>query len=174
MQTSLKTLIFALFLQTMLTGCASMQNDVSQSVRIETYSKELKGIAGARCIAKSERGEWTVTTPGSINAHRSAGDLQVSCSLDGQETGMGKLISRANVAMYGNLLLGGVVGAITDHQKGTAYSYPDWIRIVFGDDLIFDRSNSKENAMMSGLPVTGNVMKKVQVSTDKVGTLSNP
>ena len=52
--------------------------------------------------------------------------------------------------LAGNILFGGGIGAIIDHNKGTAYTYPTWIQLVFGQTLVFDRSDEKE-----GQPVPG-------------------
>src|SRR5450830_1008349 len=46
-------------------------------------------------------------------------------------------------SMFGNILLGGGVGAIVDHSNGSAYNYPEWIRLVSGQNLTFDRSDFK-------------------------------
>lgn len=45
---------------------------------------------------------------------------------------------------------GNLIGAAIDHSKGTAYTYPTWIQLVFGKTLVFDRSAEKE-----GFPVVG-------------------
>ena len=61
-------------------------------------------------------------------------------------------ISRANAGLAGNIIFGGGIGAIIDHNKGTAYTYPTWVQLVFGQTLVFDRSTEKE-----GTPVTGTI-----------------
>lgn len=43
------------------------------------------------------------------------------------------------------------MGAIIDHNKGTAYTYPQWVRGVLGKLLTFDRSADKEGQPNSGL-----------------------
>jgi hypothetical protein len=37
------------------------------------------------------------------------------------------------------ILFGGGIGAIIDHNKGTAYTYPLWIQIVMSKLISFDR-----------------------------------
>ena len=49
--------------------------------------------------------------------------------------------------MFGNILIGGGIGAIIDHSNGSAYNYPEWMRIVLGDNLVFDRRD-----FASGVP----------------------
>lgn len=52
--------------------------------------------------------------------------------------------------MFGNIILGGGIGAVIDHNKGTAYTYPIWIQMVFGKTLTFDRSADKEGQPNAG------------------------
>jgi hypothetical protein len=61
-----------------------------------------------------------------------------------------RAISRANSGMWGNVILGGGIGAIIDHNKGTAYTYPTWVQLIFGKTMVFDRSAEKE-----GMPTLG-------------------
>ena len=63
--------------------------------------------------------------------------------------------------MFGNILFGGGIGAIIDHNKGTAYSYPDWIRVIMGDDLVYDRKTNKENEVMLGHAASPEELKKI-------------
>jgi hypothetical protein len=150
----------------LLTGCASITKDSNQPVQIETYSKENKLVSGAKCTAKNERGEWTTTSTGTVSVHRSGQNLVVTCIKEGEEAGHGTAISRANGGMFGNILFGGGIGAIIDHNKGTAYSYPDWIRVIFGENLVFDRKNNKDNEVMIGQPANPEQLK--QIEADKL------
>ncbi len=133
-------------------GCASLTKDDYQRMQIETYSKNNSLVSNAKCRAKNDRGEWVVFTAGSFIVHRSDQNLLVSCDKEGEATGYATLISRANDGMYGNILLGGGVGAMLDHHNGNAYSYPDWIRVIMGDNLVFDRKNNEKGQLMLGSP----------------------
>jgi hypothetical protein len=164
MQTTRQAIVLALALQTLLTGCASITKDSNQPVKIETYSKSNQAILGAKCTAKNERGEWSATTPNVVNVHRSGQNLLVSCEKEGEQTGIATVISRANGGMFGNILFGGGIGAIIDHNKGTAYSYPDWIRVIMGDNLVYDRKNNKENEVMLGQAASPEELKKIEAA----------
>jgi hypothetical protein len=171
MQFKHKSLLLALALQTVLTGCASITKDANQAVRVETYSKTNEIVKDVKCVGKNERGEFTAESNGTMRPHRSGQNLTITCTKDGQENGMATLISRANGGMFGNILFGGGIGAIIDHNKGTAYSYPDWVRVIMGDDLLFDRKQNKENEVMIGQPSSPDQMKKIQeakVAEEKV------
>jgi hypothetical protein len=164
MQVNRQAIVLAITLQTLLTGCASITKDSNQPVKIETYSKENQAVAGVKCTAKNERGEWVATTPGNLVVHRSGQNLLVNCEKEGIAHGLATVVSRANGGMFGNILFGGGIGAIIDHNKGTAYSYPDWIRVIMGDNLVYDRKNSKENEVMLGHVASPEELKKIETA----------
>ena len=161
MQFHRQSIVLALALQTLLTGCATITKDANQPVRVETYSKNNVAVTGAKCVGKNERGEFTADSSGMMRPHRSGENLVITCSKDGEETGFGTLISRANGGMFGNILFGGGIGAIIDHNKGTAYSYPDWVRIILGENFVYDRKNNKDNEIMLGQTASPDDLKKI-------------
>jgi len=152
MKTILCSPSIVLLLAASLTGCATITKDANQSVQIETYSKDNKPVSGAKCVAQNDRGQWNTSAPGAVSVHRSGENLMVNCEKEGEEPGKGTVISRANGGMFGNIVFGGGIGAIIDHNKGTAYTYPSWIRVIMGESLIFDRKNEVENQPMAGIP----------------------
>lgn len=162
MQFNKKYLFVALALQTLMTGCASITKDANQPVKVETYSSDNQVVMGAKCTAKNERGEWKAETPSAMSIRRSGDNLLISCEKEGYATGLATVISRANGGMFGNILFGGGIGAIIDHNKGTAYSYPDWIRVIMGDNLVFDRKNNKDNEVMLGQAASPEELKKIE------------
>ena len=161
MQFHRQSIVLALALQTLLTGCATITKDANQPVRVETYSKNNVAVTGAKCVGKNERGEFTADSSGMMRPHRSGENLVITCSKDGEETGFGTLISRANGGMFGNILFGGGIGAIIDHNKGTAYSYPDWVRVIMGENFVYDRKNNKDNEIMLGQTASPDDLKKI-------------
>ena len=164
MRVNRPAVVLAITLQTLLTGCASITKDSNQPVKVETYSKNNTIIEDVTCTAKNERGEWTAKTPGALVVHRSGQNLLVNCIKEGEASGIATVISRANGGMFGNILFGGGIGAIIDHNKGTAYSYPDWIRVIMGDNLVYDRKNNKDNEVMIGQPASSEELKKIEVA----------
>lgn len=144
-----------------LSGCASITKDSHQGVKIETYSNQNVMIEGVKCTAKNERGEWSSMSPGAIVVHRSGDNLSVNCEKQGEPSGYATVISRANGGMFGNILFGGGIGAIIDHNNGKAYSYPDWIRVIMGDNLVYDRKNHKDNEVTLGKAASPEELKKI-------------
>ena len=139
----------------LISGCATITKDANQSVQIETYSKDNQPVAGVKCVAQNDRGQWNTSAPGSVSVHRSSENLLVNCEKEGEQPGKGTVVSRVNGGMFGNIVFGGGIGAIIDHNKGTAYTYPSWIRIIMGDNLVFDRKHETENQPVTGIAATG-------------------
>ena len=132
------------------TGCASIVNDDTQPMKLETKTAAGESIAGAECRLQNNEGTISARSGETTRVRRSSEDLEISCTHPGETEAIGRAISRANAGMAGNIIFGGLIGAAIDHSKGTAYTYPTWIQLVFGKTLVFDRSAEKE-----GFPVVG-------------------
>ena len=154
----MKTLI-ALAGALALTGCASIVNDTTHPMKIETVTVAGKAITGAECKVSNDYGSTTVKSGDTSPVRRSSKDMDITCTQAGQPDASARAISRANGGMAGNIIFGGGIGAIIDHNKGTAYTYPTWLQLVFGQTLVFDRRDEKE-----GTPVAG---KKPETVTQK-------
>ncbi len=102
--TLLITIILFLF-----TGCASIVGDSSQVISIDTPN-----CKGAKCTASNSKGTYFVnSTPGTIPVNKAYGDLTITCTKNEKSvTSVHK--SSANVSTYGNILLGGIPGALID------------------------------------------------------------
>ncbi len=125
-------------------GCATITSSEMQSVALTAVDKENKPVEGAACNLKNDRGTWQARTPSMIAVRRSAEDLSVECTKEGQPTGILKAISRAAGGMFGNIIFGGGIGAIIDHSKGTGYNYPDALPVEMGRSKIVDRAQEAE------------------------------
>ncbi|GAB4223153.1 MAG: lipoprotein [Gammaproteobacteria bacterium] len=110
---------------TYLTGCASILNGTHQQVTVKTPPVE-----HARCTLTNSNGEWEVSdTPASVKIHRDYNDLNISCSKPGYQTARKTVISKTKAPVFGNVVLGGVVGAGVDMVNGAAYAYPETISV---------------------------------------------
>ncbi|RZJ16106.1 MAG: hypothetical protein EOO54_17685 [Haliea sp.] len=127
-----------------VTGCASITNDTTTPMRFETLGANGVEIKDVECKLENDYGQQMVKTPATVNVRRSSKDLQVTCVKPGEIDGRGVAISRANAGMAGNIIFGGGIGAIIDHNKGTAYTYPEWVQVVMGKLLTFDRRTDVE------------------------------
>jgi hypothetical protein len=115
----------------LLSGCASITGTTGQSVSVETRQQSQQ-VSGANCELTNSKGKWFVTTPGSVQIRRSNDDLIVICTKDGLEPGRATVASETKGSMFGNILFGGGIGAIVDHNSGAAYEYPTLIQIMMG------------------------------------------
>jgi len=121
-----------------LTGCSTISGSGSnQSISVQTVASDGSNLEGAKCDMTNDEGTWFVVTPGSAMVHRSNKDLQVICRKAGADVGTASVISRTKGNMYANIILGGGIGAVVDHNNGAAYEYPGLIKIFMG------RSNQK-------------------------------
>lgn len=143
-------LIAVAILGSQMVGCATITHDSSQTIKVSTVDKDSQVVSDARCTLKNERGQWEITSNNSTSVHRSADNLSVNCKKQGYPDGNGTLVSRTNGGMFGNILIGGGIGAIIDHSKGTAYTYPEWVRIIMGADLSFDRRDESDGKVVTG------------------------
>lgn len=121
------------------TGCASITGSEMQQLSLTTKGEDTKTVEGVKCKLQNDKGTWEATSPGFVNVHRSSEDLTVECKKDGEKDGLLKAISRAAGSMFGNIIFGGEIGAIIDHNKGTGYNYPDALPVQMGSSVIVDR-----------------------------------
>lgn len=134
-----------------LTGCASIVNDTTQPIKLETKTESGVFVTGAECKLVNDFTSIIVKSGETVQIRRSGKDLDIQCTHPDNPQASARAVSRANAGMAGNIIFGGGIGAIIDHNKGTAYTYPTWMQLVFGKSLVFDRSTEKD-----GLPVVGN------------------
>lgn len=135
-------------------------NDTTTPVRFETFSAAGIEIKDADCKLENDYGQQNIKTPATVNVRRSSKDLQITCVKPELADGRGVAISRANGGMAGNILFGGGIGAIIDHNKGTAYTYPQWVQVVMGKLLTFDRRADIEGQPNRGEQVITPVASK--------------
>jgi len=141
-----------------LSGCASIASDSTQGIRVEAQGPDGREIVGMNCDLQNDKGKYSGKTSDTILVRKSAENLAIYCVNENEEA-RAQLVSRASGGMFGNILFGGVVGAIIDHNKGTGYNYPTWVRLVVGKYLTFDRSDFKE-----GQPALGAEAPNLQQS----------
>lgn len=114
-------------------GCSTITGGgTSQALSVQTYAADGKDVEGARCEMTNDEGTWFVVTPGSTTVRRSNKDLQVVCKKPDTDVGGGNVVSRTTGNMFGNIIFGGGIGALIDHNNGSAYEYPALIKIIMG------------------------------------------
>ncbi|PWQ96438.1 hypothetical protein DKT75_10535 [Leucothrix arctica] len=114
-----------------------------QPVEVTTKTVAGQAVSDAKCTLQNEKGQWEVTTPNTVSVHKASGNLMVNCKKQGHPEGKLQAISRAGAGMYGNILVGGGIGAVIDHTSGKAYNYSSKLPVVMGKLVTVDRSTSK-------------------------------
>lgn len=130
-----------------LTGCASVTTGLHQTIAIDTQQGQTQ-VANAHCLLSNNKGEWWVYTPATVAVHRSFGNLKVKCEKEGVEPGELEVESSTKAMVFGNVLIGGIIGAAIDTADGSAYDYPDRIVVNMGNAnpaIHVDTSNTQSS-----------------------------
>jgi hypothetical protein len=115
----------------LVSGCATVTTGTNQSLSVETRVKG-NAVAGATCKLANDKGTWFVNTPGSVTVNRSYGDMSVNCTHDKHPSGVAIVRSSTKAMAFGNIIVGGVIGAAVDIGTGSAYDYPSLISLELG------------------------------------------
>jgi hypothetical protein len=111
-----------------LSGCADIIDGSTQTVSVQTTSATGE-IDGVQCALNNHKGTWQVTSPGSVTVHRGSEPLGVSCTKDGYAPAKEQVASSTNNYVFGNVLIGGGIGATVDTVSGAAWKYPKLITV---------------------------------------------
>lgn len=136
-----------------LSGCASITGSTTQNISVQTRTPDGKEVKEVQCDLINKRGTYFVTSPGTIVISRSNDDLHVTCRKDSFENGKASVVSDTKGSMFGNILFGGGIGAIVDHNTGSAYEYPNFLQVVMGSDILV--GTHKEVAPSNANPLMG-------------------
>ena len=132
-------------------GCSSITGTTNQSVSVQTIDAVGKEIAGSACEFNNNKGKWFVTSPGSTTITRSNDNLLVMCRKD-PDIGRASVVSATKGSMFGNILFGGGIGAIIDHNNGSAYEYPTFFQVQMGSNKLIDMTKPEgQQIVMSPL-----------------------
>jgi hypothetical protein len=85
-----------------------------------------------RTLTNSE-GKWFLTSPSSVQVHKTKNDFSVECTKDGYQPGNQIAVSKFGGATFGNIVLGGGVGAIVDAASGANYYYDSRLTVPLGE-----------------------------------------
>jgi len=126
-------------------GCATITSSEMQPVMVTTQTTDGQPVEKADCSLKNDFGSWQIISPGVASVRRSSSDLMVECKKEGYPDGFLRAISRAAGGMWGNIILGGGIGAIIDHNKGTGYNYPNDLPVKLGASKTIDKRDDKSD-----------------------------
>lgn len=100
-----------------------MFEGTGQSITVSTNP------VGATCSVSREGAQLgsLASTPGSIRVDKSKNDLTVTCSKSGYQTTSVSYSPKFNGTTFGNIILGGGIGAVVDASTGANYDYPSQV-----------------------------------------------
>lgn len=131
-----------------LTGCSTITQDTGQTLAL-TATHQGQPI-DAECNVVNDKGQWTAKTPSNITVRKSNEDLNVTCKKEGLPDGLLKAVSRAAGSMFGNIVFGGGIGALVDHNTGKGYDYPNRLPVKMGESVVVDKRT--ENKLVAAAP----------------------
>jgi TonB family protein len=137
----IKKLILSTFilLPILFTNCASITQGKSQIVTVDTPY-----CPGATCRLTNSDGTYFITkTPGTVSINKARSALDVTCYKGDERSSSGADSSLDNMT-WGNILIGGIIGAGVDMITGAAYKYPTLITHPL-DCKDEDSNSSKDN-----------------------------
>ena len=139
-----KTVLVAMVtISAFASGCSTLTGEgTSQNLSVMTYTTENKDLTGASCELKNDEGTWTAVTPATVMVRRSNKDLMVKCIKSGFADARANVVSKTKANMWGNIIVGGGIGAIIDHSNGSAYQYPPTIKLTMGKDSIIQEGSN--------------------------------
>jgi hypothetical protein len=122
--------MLALMLILMLPACAAVTAGTTQTVAVQTTPK-----SGAACELSNDKGAWWIpATPGEATVAKAAGDLEVRCRTADGWSGHARLASDTAALAFGNIVIGGIIGAAVDLTTGAAFLYPPGLEMMLTPD----------------------------------------
>lgn len=113
-----------------LVGCASITGGKNQPVSIRSTCGSGIQVSGATCKVSNDKGEWHVaSTPGSVVIQKAYGDVAVDCEKPSLGRGTNVFSSAASPGVYGNILVGGIIGYAIDAGSGAGFDYPQLMSV---------------------------------------------
>lgn len=157
-----------------LTGCASVTHGTTQNVKIETMTATGKVVDGAKCQVTNDRNDTVMRSGDTVPIRRSSANLNIECSQPGFAPANGQAVSRANVGMAGNILIGGLIGAAVDAGTAAGYNYPSWIQLIFGEVRSIDRSAQTGEGPTAGIRIGTTEMAAAPPAAPKTVAVKPP
>lgn len=130
-----------------LSACATIIESQKQEIELTTTSP-----VPASCELSNERGKWYAQTPATIEVKRSTSRLNVMCR---NQFDVGQQEERATVNpwFFGNILIGGLIGVVTDAATGAMTKYEDTITVPMGNSPMPAAHAAPSQTMRSIKPV---------------------
>ncbi len=134
----LAILASALYLH--ISGCATITSGTMQQMSVDTGD-----VVGATCVGVDKVGrsvEWQ-NTPSSAQVRKGDGPMTITCSKVDHPSASITVNESLTTNTFGNVLLGGLIGAGIDAASGAAQKYPDSVTVPMKINAPLSTSNSE-------------------------------
>ena len=119
-----RVVLTGIVLAGVIAGCASVTRDRDQGIGLTAPGCE----EPVMCTFTNKRGSWTAQAPGMVTVRRSDDPLRVSCEA-GDNIWQEEIEGQRGGRAWGNVLLGGGIGAIVDANTDAHWDYPAAITV---------------------------------------------
>lgn len=141
----LKNCSLALIVLVALAGCASPPIEPpKQAVSIQTMDVD-KAVVGVTCTLINDQGQWTVTTPGTVEVITSKQDLVITCTRPETGSGSAKAVSSPTPSIFVHPTAAvvtpvGALSIIEEQLRGITQAYPSTVQVMLNQDIIVTAS----------------------------------
>lgn len=120
-----------------LSGCASIVSDTDSTTYIETTPEK------CHCTLHGQDFKRVVNTPDSVHLPSEAAPIIISCEAEGYRTNSTELDTEVDGWIFGNIIFGGIIGAVVDASRGAGMEYPDKITLQL-DPIYFETAEKRD------------------------------
>lgn len=100
-------------------GCATIVSDNKTFTQIETLPD------GAQCTIEGDNYNNKITTPANVQIPAKAAPVVITCEAEGYNKATERIDTKMDGWTFGNILFGGIVGAIIDAGTKSGFKYPE-------------------------------------------------
>jgi hypothetical protein len=147
--------ILAIAMSIGMQGCATVTKGTKDTVQVQVSNCSLP----MDCTATNKKGSWPFVAPGPVKFKKSDQDLTITCN-DGGEVITRMLSPTRGGMIWGNVLIGGVIGVTLDAVTDAHWN--------MSDTLILHRKNCGQNNLSSTSQKVQPTSQKVQPTSQKV------
>lgn len=116
------TSLVAIFSSFALTACASIIEGGTDHINVVPQPS----AGNTSCTFTNAREKVTAVIPSSVTIKKSRSDIDVACvDSTTQAKGNSKIVSDIEPWVFGNVIIGGLIGLGVDWATGAAYNYPN-------------------------------------------------
>jgi len=96
----------------------------------ETDTQITSDPSGAECELTGDDYNTIVRTPANVELDSDAAPVMIVCRMDGHREAAEEIDTSMDGSIFGNILLGGIIGVVVDAAAGSGMKYPDSVDLV--------------------------------------------